>query len=131
MIPTNTWRLVLAVLLGFIALNAIGGAVYGLAGAEGVPLEWLEGSPFHSYVVPSLILLLAVGGTALAASTACFLRAPRAGALSGFAGGVLVLWIAVQVAIIGYVSWLQPTMLLAGGVIIGVARRLDQRNTSS
>src|SRR5690606_40846071 len=69
MIPTNTWRLALAVLLGFIALNALGGAVYGLAGAEGVPLEWLEGSPFDSYVVPSLILLLAVGGTALAAST--------------------------------------------------------------
>ena len=34
-------------LLAFGALNALGGAYYGLTGAVGVPTQWLEGSPFE------------------------------------------------------------------------------------
>ena len=33
-------------LLDFGALNAFGGGYYGLAGAQGIPREWLRGSPF-------------------------------------------------------------------------------------
>ena len=36
--------------------NAVGGGIYGLSGAPGVPVEWLEHTPFPSYVIPSLIL---------------------------------------------------------------------------
>lgn len=46
-----------------VALNAIGGGIYGLAGAKDVPQEWLQGSPFHSYLLPSLVVLVAVGGS--------------------------------------------------------------------
>ncbi|HYI19120.1 MAG TPA: hypothetical protein VD836_10450 [Solirubrobacteraceae bacterium] len=37
-----------------IAVNAVGGAWYALAGAPNVPKEWLEGSPFRDYRVPGL-----------------------------------------------------------------------------
>ena len=41
-----TTRNVLGGVLAFSALNAIAGGYYGLSGAEGVPKQWLEGSPF-------------------------------------------------------------------------------------
>ena len=55
-------------LLAFGALNAFAGGYYGLSGAPGVPVEWLEGSPFSDYTVPSLILFIVVGGSLLIAA---------------------------------------------------------------
>lgn len=58
-------RLVLEIMLLLIALNALGGGYYGMAGAKDVPLVWLEGSPFTSYFIPSLILFVCIGGLSL------------------------------------------------------------------
>jgi peptidoglycan/LPS O-acetylase OafA/YrhL len=120
-------RIGLASLELVVALNAIGGAWYGLSGAPDVPREWLEGSPFDGYFVPSLILLVVVGGGMALALVAVLLRHPRAAELSTAAGLVLVGWIAVQVLIIvpkGGFSWLQPTMFAIGLVIAVLGRRL-------
>ena len=43
-------RYTLGLLLLLVAINAFGGGYYGMAGAKDVPVEWLEGSPFHNYV---------------------------------------------------------------------------------
>lgn len=108
-------------LLAFGAANAFAGGYYGLAGAEGVPTEWLEGSPFRDYYVPSLILLTIVGGSLLFAAITVFarLRIARWAALS--AGVVLLGWITVQVAIIGYVSWMQPATAIGGLLVVVLA----------
>ena len=114
-------RRLLGGLLAFGAVNAFAGGYYGLAGAEGVPTEWLEGSPFRDYHIPSLILFTVVGGALLFAATAVFgrLRIARRAAL---AAGVIVLgWITVQVAIIGYVSWMQPATATGGLLILVLA----------
>jgi hypothetical protein len=117
-------RIVLGGLLAFGALNAFGGGVYGLSGAPAVPLEWLHGSPFHDYFVPSLFLLVVIGGTLTIASIAVFTRA-RTGRLAAFAAAaLLVAWIGVQVAIIGYTSWMQPVTVGAALVIAALASRL-------
>lgn len=113
----------LVALLGFVALNAFGGGGYGLWGAEGVPTEWLQGSPFHDYFIPSLILFVGVGGSCALATVAVLRRFRLARPIALFAGAVLLGWIAVQVAIIGYVSWLQPAMVIAGLLIIALAMR--------
>ena len=111
-------------LLAFTALNAVGGGWYGLAGAEGVPTTWLEGSPFTSYVVPSVVLLVVIGGTTLTASILVF-RQPGYARIGAFGAGLpLIVWIVAQVAIIGMVSWLQPAVALTGLVIVLLARRL-------
>jgi len=104
-------------LLVFGALNAFGGGYYGLSGAKGVPTEWLKGSPFPDYFVPSLILLVVVGGSFIVAAMAVFtgLRIARLAALT--AGIVVLGWLAVQLAIIGYVSWMQPTTAIAGVLV--------------
>src|SRR5687768_17584017 len=112
-----TIRFVLGALLVFGALNAFAGGYYGLSGAEGVPTEWLEGSPFSDYYIPSLFLFFVVGGSLLFAAIAIFTR-PRIADVSAAAAGLVVLgWIVVQVAMIGYVSWMQPTTLVAGLLI--------------
>jgi len=117
-------RTTLGALLAFGALNAFGGAYYGLAGAKGVPKEWLEGSPFSDYFVPSLILGVVVGGSFLLAAVAVFWRWQRARLLAFGTGFIVLGWLAVQVAIIGYVSWMQPATALMGVLILALASRL-------
>jgi len=118
----NAWlRRGLGSLLTLGALNALGGGVYGLSGAEGVPKEWLAGSPFRDYLVPSLILLVVVGGSLLIAAIAVWTRKPWAEWAALVAAGVLLGWIAVQLAIIGLVSWLQPAVLGLGVSMVAMA----------
>jgi len=114
-------RHLLGGLLAFGALNAVAGGYYGLSGAEGVPLELLEGSPFRSYYIPSLILLVVVGGSFLFAAIAVLadFRIARLSALG--AGAVVLLWLATQVSIIGDVSWMQPATAMAGLLILSMA----------
>lgn len=116
-------RFVLGSLLAFGALNAFFGGYYGMSGAAGVPTEWLAGSPFRDYFLPSLILFVVVGGAFLVAAIAVFARS-RIARLAALAAGVIVLgWLAVQIAIIGYVSWMQPVTAIAGLLILLLAAR--------
>jgi hypothetical protein len=118
-------RYALAGLLAFVALNAFGGGYYGLAGARGVPTGWLAGSSFSSYFVPSLILFFVVGGSLLLATVAVLMRRPRARSAAIAASVIVLGWLAVQVAIIGYVSWMQPVTAIAGVVILRLALLLN------
>lgn len=122
--PRRLVRYILGSLLAVVAVNAFGGGWYGLAGAQAVPVEWLVGSPFTDYFVPSLILFVVVGGAFLVAAIAVFagLRAARLLAIA--AGCIALGWIAVQVALIGLVSWLQPTIAIVGALVLLLARRL-------
>ena len=114
-------RYLLGALLTFGVINAFAGGYYGLSGAKGVPLEWLAGSPFSDYFIPSLILFVVVGGVFSFAAIAVFMRS-RLSRVSAFVAGTVVLvWIGVQLAIVGYVSWMQPTTLLAGVVVLILA----------
>ena len=107
-------RTLLGALFAFGAVNAFAGGYYGLSGAEGVPREWLAGSPFSDYVVPSLALFVVVGGALALAAIMVFRGHPLARAIAWAAAAVLLVWIVVQVAIIGYVSWMQPATFAAG-----------------
>jgi hypothetical protein len=124
--PAMALRYSLGALLVFGAVNALGGGYYGLSGATGVPTEWLNGSPFPDYFVPSLILLVVVGGSFIVAAMPVFtgLRIAR---LAALAAGIVVLgWLAVQLAIIGYVSWMQPTTAMAGVLVVVLGSLLPQ-----
>ena len=112
--PNVSIRTLLGALFAFGALNAFAGGYYGLSGAEGVPREWLAGSPFSDYVVPSLVLFVVVGGALALAAVMVFRGHPLARAIACAAAAVLLVWIVVQVAIIGYVSWMQPATFAAG-----------------
>jgi hypothetical protein len=114
-------RYVLGSLLAFVALNAFFGGYYGMSGAKGVPTEWLAGSPFRDYFIPGLILFVVVGGSFLIGAIAVFARF-RIARLAAFSAGVIVFgWLAIQIAIIGYVSWMQPATTIAGLFVLILA----------
>jgi hypothetical protein len=117
-------ELATAGLAGLTAANAFGGAWYGLAGAPGVPREWLTGTPFRDYRVPSAILGAAVGSTAAVATATALKGGEHAGTASVAAGAVLTGWIVAQVSLIGLRSVLQPAMAAVGVSLIGLGRRL-------
>ncbi len=111
-------------LLLFGAINAFGGGYYGLAGADGVPREWLRGSPFPDYFIPSLILFAVVGGSFLAATALVFARRQLDRVAAFTAGAIVLVWLAAQMAIIGYVSWMQPATFVGGLLVLALAWRL-------
>jgi hypothetical protein len=113
-------RYVLGSLLAFGAVNAAGGGYYGLSGAQGVPVEWLKGSPLRDYFIPGLVLLVVVGGSFLAGAIAAFTNSRLARVAGLGAGAVVLVWISVQLSIIGYVSWMQPVTAAGGLAILGL-----------
>lgn len=121
-------RKFLGALLAFSALNAFGGGYYGMAGAEGVPIELLAGSPFQDYFIPSIILFFIVGGAFLTAAVAVFTKHSYAHVAAVGSAVVVFVWLTVQIAIIGYVSWMQPTTAIAGIVILALTKVLQNNS---
>lgn len=119
-------RYSMGVLLAFAALNAFGGGYYAMAGAEGVPLEWLEGSPFRSYLIPGIFLFGIVGGAFLTAAILAFVRSRHARMAAFLAVAVVFGWLVVQMMIIGYVSWMQPVTAIVALVILLLALKLPR-----
>jgi hypothetical protein len=98
----------LRVLDPFLAVSAIGGGLGLLTNVIDLPREWLDNTPFNSYAVPGIALLFVVGGAWLFATWALFTRNPSAPLASIGAGVIQLGWFAVQVAFLGYISWMQP-----------------------
>ena len=119
-------RNTLGLLLILLAVNAFGGGYYGMAGAKDVPVEWLKGSPFRNYFIPGLILFVAIGGLALFTGIAVFCRHRLARKAAFICGAVVLFWIAIQVSIIGYVSWMQPATTIAAVAILLLSWKLPR-----
>jgi predicted CoA-binding protein len=123
-------RNVLGMVLGFGTLNAFAGGYYGMSGAKDVPTAWLTGSPFSTYFIPGLILFVVVGGSLLTGAVAIFARWRSARFFALAAGVILLVWLAVQVSIIGYVSWMQPVTAIAGFAVLALASLLRPQTTT-
>ena len=111
-------RYALGILLLLVAINAFSGGYYGMAGAKNIPMEWLKNSPFHNYFIPSLILFIVIGGSSLFAAVTVFRRDRFGRKASLLCGVIILIWLGVQIAIIGYVSWMQPATAIATVLII-------------
>lgn len=85
---------------GFIALTATGGGVAILTGVDTFPMEWLSGTPFTSYVIPALILAIAVGESSLLAAIALLRRAQRAPLVTLIAGILVAGYVSVEAIIL-------------------------------
>ena len=117
----RTLKMLTGILLAVITINAFGGGIYGMLGARDVPLQWLKGSPFSSYFIPSAFLFLAIGGSGLIATLLVFKDHRHAAGGVIFFGCLLASWIAIQLIILGYVSWLQPLVFVLGVVLMSLA----------
>ncbi|WP_243695458.1 hypothetical protein [Agromyces protaetiae] len=110
----------------FVAVTAAAGGVGLMIGAL-VPEtasvlnpapEYLEGSPFASYLVPGIILALGLGGVHVAAFVALLRRVPAALFIAAATGYVTLIWIFVQMIIIPF-SFLQAMYFAAGCLELG------------
>jgi hypothetical protein len=126
----------------FLSVGALGGGGALMLGARGeiipLPISALKGSPFETYFVPGLILFCVLGLGPLAAATLAWLRHPLAPIAALAVGGALLIWMVVEIAIVGYSNNppLQPFYLVLGVIIAGVglgwrtAVKHDGRQTS-
>jgi hypothetical protein len=104
-------------LIGLQALTgvgAFGGAVALVGGGAGLDPALLDHTPFTSWAWPGVALAVLVGVPMLAAAAAEWRRLPWASQLSLAAGVALMGWITVQIALIGFQTWLQPVCFLVG-----------------
>lgn len=85
----------------------------------GLPLRSLAGTPFNDYLIPGLILLFVLGVFPLFVLIGLWIRHPWAwyGAVAVSVG--LVIWIAVEVAMIGYQAE-PPLQLIYGALGLGL-----------
>jgi hypothetical protein len=110
----------------FLSVGALGGGGALMLGSRGeiipLPVSALKGSPFETYFAPGLILFCALGLGPLAAALLAWLRHPLAPVSALGVGVALLIWMAVEIAIVGYRNSppLQPFYVLLGAVITGV-----------
>lgn len=102
--PTAVWAL-LGVLL-FQGVSGVGGGtglVLDPSGASlGIPGTWLEGSPFPDYLVPGVVLLALLGVGPLVVAWGVWRRRSWGRGGSLLVGAALLVWLGVEVAVIGY-----------------------------
>jgi hypothetical protein len=91
-------RIVLLVLEAFIGTSAIDGGMALLRGAfdDVVSVAWLAGTPFGDYTIPSLVLVLVVGGSALLAAATVFIYREWAVLISVLAGLAMTVFLVVE-----------------------------------
>ncbi|MCA0308882.1 MAG: hypothetical protein LCH87_16235 [Actinobacteria bacterium] len=113
--PWQAWALAVTEL--FITGQAVYGGVGLITDSWQLPTEWLARTPFDTWVGPGWVLIALVGlPHLLAAIPVVFLpRRPRLGILAGYlAGGSLLVWIGVQVTLLGIYFFLQPVIVVIG-----------------
>ncbi len=93
-------RITIGIIAGFIALTAIGGGIAILTGIDPFPPEWLVGTPFPDYTIPALLLSVVVGGSALIAAIAIFMRGNKGLMAAMLAGAIMMGYIIVEVLIL-------------------------------
>ena len=88
-------------------------------------VDMLEGTPFSTFMVPGLVLMLINGLGNVVSGVFCLRRMPIGAFLGMVFGFGLTIWILVQVSLIGSVSWLQPVIFAMGilFVTLGIVLR--------
>jgi hypothetical protein len=135
--PAAAW--ILIILLFFIGIGAIisGGMLF--VAPDGHLMQWstdqLKGTPFSSYLAPGIILFSLVGIFPIFVGYG-LLKRPAwnwpnainpakkmhwAWTAAWAAGVIMLIWISVETALLGYVSFLQPAIAIYGVVIIALA----------
>jgi len=130
--PAYTW-----IAIGLELFTAVGAIPVGIqllmdttGKMVGFPPGWIEATPFGSYLLPGIYLLLVNGLGMLILAGLTFLRHWTAPWLTGILGVGLMIWIGVQLVVMPETSFLQAMFGAIGIVlaVIGVAwlRRTGQ-----
>jgi hypothetical protein len=128
--PTYVWLAIVlelftafgAIPVGIMFITDTSGATVGLQAG------WIEATPFGTYLVPGLYLLLVNGFGMLVAAALSLMRHRVAPWLTGVLGAGLVIWILVELLLLPetmFLTWL----FLAIGLVLGVISLVWLRRT--
>jgi hypothetical protein len=121
----DRWGRLTVTFLGLLGLGALGGGAMLISSPDGSAMQWtvamLDGSPFTDFAIPGIIMggLFGVGSFAVVALGLARVR--LAPFLAFAVGCAQMIWIAVELAIIGEFSFLHPTMFGIGLLIAAFA----------
>ena len=105
----NFVRILAMFVLLFLGITSVIGAVPMLRDPHGSPLSMpqslLAYSPFHSYLVPGLVLLVCNGLLSLIIFVAVLKRQKRYGQWIFVQGIILAVWLLVEIAVLRFVIW--------------------------
>ena len=87
----------------------------------GLPAGWIEATPFGSYLVPGLYLLLMNGVAMLALAGLTVMRHWTAPWLTGVLGSGMVIWILVQILVMPETMFLTWIFLGVGIVLSAIS----------
>ncbi len=105
-------------LAGFLAVTAVAGGIGLITGLLSPTMDWPAGSAFQSYLMPGLVHLFVVGGSAAFAPWAEARGDRWAGPLAILSGFLLLCFEIVQISVVGL--HLDPPLQLAY-IVIGLA----------
>jgi hypothetical protein len=112
----RAWPLI--VLEALIAVSAAYGVVGLMTDTIGMPDEWLQGTPFASWVVPAVLLLLVVAAPMSGAALLELRRSRWSTVGSVTAGSAQIGWIAAELLIMQRYNVLQPIMICFGLAVV-------------
>jgi hypothetical protein len=112
---------ILLVLFFFIGLGAIAGSIGVMREVMPFPEVWLQGTPFHSYFYPGLILCLVVGGSQLAAAFLLLSSNSPAKVAGLVAGVILTAWMIGELTLIGFQAPIQVFFIIVGVLELGLS----------
>ena len=116
-------RAVALVALVLLCISALFGAIPLILNPSGepwgMPQSFHDHSPFHSFLIPGMILLLANGVLCLAILIGALRHSPGYGWWVAFQGCVLTGWIVVEVVILRFAIWPHYFYAGIGLVLIG------------
>jgi hypothetical protein len=129
-------RKIAVVVLWFLGISALVGAVPLILFPYGEPWGFmsqslLRYSPFHSYLIPGIILFIANGGLSLLVLYATARRISGYGWLVAFQGCVAAGWIVVEVIMLRAISWAHYLYFAVGLALIVSGLVLTRDSTSS
>src|SRR6516225_8449096 len=105
--PLTVWGRIVLVLFFTNGLAGVAGGIGVMKGLMPFPEVWLQGSPFHSYFLPGLILCGVVGGSQFAAAFVLLWRNSLAKTASLIAGLILTAWMTGELTLIGFQAPIQ------------------------
>lgn len=119
----KVFRILSVVLFLFIGIGACAGGLAAVLNPQsplGIPLDVLKYSPFRSYLIPGLFLLIVLGLGNIFSFIISRLVDEALGYLSCFTGAVLCLWLIIQCLFMRDIAALH-IIFFVFGVIQGLA----------
>ena len=115
---TNILPFGTAALLLFVGIAAVAGGLGVLLDPSGeslgVSVDLLMDSPFKNFLIPGIVLFTIIGLTNLLVSFLTFKQHLLSGGATIILGFIMIIWIVLQVYWIGWLTSLQPILLIIG-----------------